>query len=79
MSREDLLVFYTDGLIEQESLNGEIFSQARLGETLAGLKALPPKELLAGTLAELRKFSGREDFDDDVCLLGVEVKDLRPR
>jgi sigma-B regulation protein RsbU (phosphoserine phosphatase) len=79
MCREDLLVFYTDGLIEQESQTGEIFSQSRLGETLAGLKALPPKELLAGTLAELHKFSGREDFDDDVCLLGVEVKDLRPR
>jgi sigma-B regulation protein RsbU (phosphoserine phosphatase) len=74
MQQEDVIVFYTDGLIEEEGQNDEIFSQERLAETIENLAALPPKELLAKTLDEIRRFSGHPDFSDDVCLLGVEVK-----
>ncbi len=74
---EDLLVFYTDGLIEEESQTGDIFSRERLGETLVKLGALPPKELLAKTLASIHEFAGNQEFSDDVCLLGVEVKQLK--
>jgi serine phosphatase RsbU (regulator of sigma subunit) len=77
LSAEDLLVFYTDGLIEEESPEGEIFSQERLAQTLAGLSTLSPKEMLGNVLAEIRKFSGQEVFSDDVCLLGVEVKAIK--
>ena len=76
MYQEDVIVFYTDGLIEEEGQHGEIFSQERLAETIENLAALPPKELLAKTLDEIRRFSGHPDFSDDVCLLGVEVKQL---
>lgn len=76
---EDLLVFYTDGLVEEESPNGEIFSQERLAQTLADLKTLPPKELLGNALAAIRRFSGQASFSDDVCLLGVEVKAIREK
>jgi sigma-B regulation protein RsbU (phosphoserine phosphatase) len=79
MNEEDLLIFYTDGLIEEESQSGDIFSQERLGETIASLSALPPKELLAKTLAEIHQFAGSQDFSDDVCLLGVEVKQLKAK
>ena len=71
---EDLLVLYTDGLIEEESPAGEIFSRERLAETIANLRASPPKELLAKTLDEIRRFASHPEFSDDVCLLGVEVK-----
>jgi serine phosphatase RsbU (regulator of sigma subunit) len=76
MHPEDIIVFYTDGLIEEEGQNDEIFSQERLGETIENLANLPPKELLAKTLDEIRRFSGHQEFSDDVCLLGVEVKRL---
>ena len=29
------------------------------------------------TLEEIRRFSGRQEFSDDVCLLAVEVKQLK--
>jgi sigma-B regulation protein RsbU (phosphoserine phosphatase) len=74
---EDLLVFYTDGLIEEESPDGDIFSRERLGETIASLRELPPKELLAKTLDEIRRFAGHQEFSDDICLLGVEIKQLK--
>jgi sigma-B regulation protein RsbU (phosphoserine phosphatase) len=74
---QDLLLFYTDGVTEEEGLDGQIFGPERLVATLAGFNALPPKELLAKILAEIRRFSGHEQFSDDVCLLGVEV--TRPK
>lgn len=74
---EDLLVVYTDGLTEEEGPDGGIFSQERLGETIANLSSQPPKELLGKVLGEIRRFSGHQEFSDDVCLLGVEVKRLK--
>ncbi len=43
MYKEDLLVFYTDGLIEEENKDGDIFSRERLGETLANLRSFRPR------------------------------------
>jgi serine phosphatase RsbU (regulator of sigma subunit) len=33
--------------------------------------------MLAETLGEIRRFSGQQEFEDDVCLIGVEVKKLK--
>jgi len=77
MHEEDLIVLYTDGLIEEEGLNNEIFSQERLSETIQNLGTLPTKELLAKTIEEIRRFAGQQELSDDVCLLGVEVKRLK--
>jgi sigma-B regulation protein RsbU (phosphoserine phosphatase) len=79
MFEEDLLIFYTDGLIEEESKSGEIFSQEGLDKTIANVSALPPKELLAKTIEAIHQFSGCQEFSDDVCLLGVEVKQLKTK
>jgi sigma-B regulation protein RsbU (phosphoserine phosphatase) len=79
IGQDDFLVLYTDGLVEEEGNTGEIFSQEGLARTFANLSALPPKEMLAGTLDEIRQFSGRDEFTDDVCVIGVEVRQLKPR
>jgi serine phosphatase RsbU (regulator of sigma subunit) len=73
---DDLLVFYTDGIVEEEAPDAEIFNQERLAQTLIQLRAQPPKELLANVLDEIRRFAGHRDFSDDVCLLAVEIKQL---
>jgi len=74
---DDLLVFYTDGIIEEEGQNGELFGTERLRDTLIGLRTMPPKEMLAKVLDEVRGFAGHQEFSDDVCVLGVDVKYLR--
>jgi len=76
VSVDDLLVFYTDGIVEEEAPDAEIFNQERLAQTLVQLRAKPPKELLANVLDEIRRFAGHRDFSDDVCLLAVEIKQL---
>lgn len=78
MSVNDLLLFYTDGIVEEEGQGGEIFGEERLSGSLSSLCSLPPKEMLAKILDELRCFAGHQEFSDDVCLLGVDVKWLKP-
>ena len=77
MQEDDVIMLFTDGMIEEEGQNDEIFSQERLAEVIQSLHALPTKELFSKTLDEIRKFSGHHEFSDDVCLIGVEVKRLK--
>jgi serine phosphatase RsbU (regulator of sigma subunit) len=37
---------------------------------------LPATDLLAGVISEVHEFSGQPEFEDDVCLIGMEVKQL---
>jgi sigma-B regulation protein RsbU (phosphoserine phosphatase) len=77
MHEDDVIMLYTDGMIEEEGPNDEIFSLERLAEVIQSQLALPTKELFNQTLDEIRKFSGHKEFSDDVCLLGIEVKQLK--
>ncbi len=69
----DRMVLFTDGVLEAENQSGEPFFENRLMEII-GLKSQDPLEsLLDGVLSSVLAFSEGQRFDDDVCLLGVEV------
>ena len=72
----DLIALYTDGLIEAEGANNESFSPERLLAAVNRRAKLPTNELFAGLLDEIKHFSASSEFEDDVCLVGVEVKRL---
>lgn len=74
MAAGDLIMLYTDGLIEVENASQEQFSQDRLAAAVGRRAVMPAKQLLGEVLSEIRKFSGQPDFADDVCLVGIEVK-----
>jgi phosphoserine phosphatase RsbU/P len=78
MHAGDVILLYTDGLIEAEGHNQEIFSQERLAAIVQKHAGLPTREMLSTLLSEIRQFSGQHEFTDDVCLIGVEVKQLEP-
>ena len=78
MNAGDVILLYTDGMIEAEGRNQEIFSQERLAAIVQKHASLPTKDLLSALLTEIRQFSGKHEFADDVCLVGVEVKQLEP-
>ena len=78
MNAGDILLLYTDGMTEAEGRNQEIFSRERMTAIVQKLAGLPTKEMLSALLAEIRQFSGQNEFTDDVCLVGVEVKKLEP-
>lgn len=74
MTKGDLIILFTDGLFEVEDRDGNVFSQQQLHATINRHAALQPEEFFARVLEDVRKFSKREAFDDDVCVVGVEVR-----
>jgi serine phosphatase RsbU (regulator of sigma subunit)/FixJ family two-component response regulator len=73
---DDFVMLFTDGLFEVEAPNHELYSCERLIDAVRQRARLKSSELFAEVFAEIRQFSKRTDFSDDVCLLGMEVTRL---
>ena len=72
LSPGDLGMLFTDGLYEVENPGGELYSQALLVADVQRRSGLPAPQLFDELLAEIRRFSRKDRFDDDVCLVGME-------
>jgi sigma-B regulation protein RsbU (phosphoserine phosphatase) len=70
----DRLYFYTDGIFEMRSKDGEEFGQERMLEALEKAADSPLDESLRRVVEIVREWSGGEPFDDDVSLIGVELR-----
>ena len=69
ISPNDILVCYTDGLVELENEEGEQFETDRLHEIIKNNFHLSMKDLDKIIFHELDRFKGEEDFLDDTALL----------
>jgi sigma-B regulation protein RsbU (phosphoserine phosphatase) len=70
----DCLVLFTDGLYEVDSPEGKEFGKSALISSLNRLATLPVEKLFPAIVHEVCRFSARENFDDDVCMVAVERK-----
>lgn len=68
------MMLFTDGLLEAENQKGEPFFENRLMEIVSRKAEEPMDTLLDGILDAVLAFSEGQHFDDDVCLLGIELK-----
>jgi len=69
----DILLLYTDGLIEAEDEDKELFGEQRLAELLSANCHLPPQELITYIVEQVRLFSGHNSFQDDVSMVVMHV------
>jgi serine phosphatase RsbU (regulator of sigma subunit) len=69
----DMIMLFTDGLFEVEAPDEQLYSQEDLLAAIRKRSALPAEQILEEVLTEVRNFAQRPDFDDDVCIIGVEV------
>ncbi|HEX5132262.1 MAG TPA: SpoIIE family protein phosphatase [Candidatus Krumholzibacteria bacterium] len=60
----DLLLLYTDGIIEQRAPGGEMYGEERLVEFVAANRKLPPDALQNALLEEVLAFGGGRQEDD---------------
>lgn len=74
----DLIVLYTDGLYEVEGPNDELFGAERLIQTVREHRTQPAPALFDTVLRAIQQFGGADGFQDDVCLVGVEIRRLLP-
>jgi serine phosphatase RsbU (regulator of sigma subunit) len=72
----DLVFLFTDGIYEVTNAAGEEFGQERLLQAVRKRLQTPAEQVFAELLAEVQQFSGSQEFEDDVCLVGVEL--VRP-
>jgi sigma-B regulation protein RsbU (phosphoserine phosphatase) len=73
LSPEDRFVFFTDGVYDVEK-DGELLSPEWLREALHERRHLPLGTIFDELLEQLRAFSAGQEFCDDMCLVGMEVK-----
>lgn len=68
----DTLLGYTDGLFEASNTDGTLFGEKRLRTLITENIGLPGKDLIELLIKEVVAFTGRRDFDDDICAITVE-------
>ena len=64
----DLILLFTDGIIESANDKGEMFSEEKLKEIFKNSSNKNPHEIIEAILSELKAY----DTDDDVTMLVVK-------
>jgi PAS domain S-box-containing protein len=75
----DLVMLFTDGLYEVQGANEELYTQQRMMLDLQNLIAKPAAQLFDELLETIRAFSTDHEFEDDVCLVGMEFAGQSPQ
>jgi PAS domain S-box-containing protein len=78
LSPGDFLMLFTDGLYEVQGQNEELYSQERLTLDVQSFLNHPPGVLFDELLEVIRAFAVNGQFDDDVCLVGMDFIGLPP-
>ncbi|MDH4067029.1 MAG: SpoIIE family protein phosphatase, partial [Acidobacteriota bacterium] len=73
LADEDLLFFYTDGLVEVESESGEMFGADRLEALLRAYSAQGVDALLERAEEDVRRFRGAAEPFDDVTIMALRL------
>ena len=66
---QDLLVLFTDGMVDQQDASGERFGESRILERLEAERHRPPAELMPLLLDEVAAFGGRPTDDRTLLIL----------
>ena len=74
MAPGDFLMLFTDGLYEVQGANEELYTQQRLMVDVQNHLGEPAGELFDNLLETIRTFATDREFEDDVCLVGMEFK-----
>ena len=70
----DLLLLYTDGIIEASRPDGELFGTDRLRELIVREYQQPAARLIDAVLDAVRSFTGTTSFEDDISMLALKFK-----
>jgi sigma-B regulation protein RsbU (phosphoserine phosphatase) len=68
----NFIMLFTDGLYEVQGTDEELYSQQRLVVDVKSLIEKPAGQLFDDLLEAVRTFSVSHEFEDDVCLVGME-------
>jgi serine phosphatase RsbU (regulator of sigma subunit) len=78
LGKGDVILFYTDGIVEVQNQNQEIFGLSRLKKLFSSIVHLEPEEIYNGIIDKLEHFSGEKSFDDDLTIIILKRTDAPP-
>lgn len=70
----DRIIMYTDGIIEARADREGIFGEERLISAVREHRGLDNERHIGAIIDAVRRFQGREDFEDDVCIITMQVR-----
>ncbi len=70
----DTYLFYSDGVTESRSAEGEFFGADRLAECVEHWSSLGPALLVEQIRKEAQQFSGSQKFSDDFTCIAIRIK-----
>ncbi len=73
LKRGDLLVLYTDGVVEAENREGEQFEEERLQELLQGNYFLTADDIRDLIISEVTNFMSGQEQKDDITVVTMKV------
>ena len=76
LSPGDLLLLYTDGVVESHSPENEMFGDSRLLEIAISLQHRSPRHMQDAIISEVRAFTGNEQQFDDLTLVLIKRDEL---
>jgi sigma-B regulation protein RsbU (phosphoserine phosphatase) len=73
LSLHDVVLLFTDGLFEVEGSGGKLYDYQQLSKAVRNRAELPVVDLCRGIVDEVQQFSATQEFNDDVCLVAMEI------
>lgn len=71
----DMLLLYTDGIVEAQNPAGEFFGLNRLCQAFSEFADAAPSELVSKLLSELKAFQESDVSNDDVSLVALRINE----
>ncbi|MFY9152566.1 MAG: SpoIIE family protein phosphatase [Prolixibacteraceae bacterium] len=68
----DMLVLYTDGVINSKNINDKHYGTNRLVKTIRSLNDMTAEESISRILTSIRLFEGNQTQSDDITLMAVK-------
>lgn len=73
LSPRDVVLLFTDGLFEVEGSGGQLYDYQKLLRAVDDRTVLPVAEMCQSLIAEVQQFSATQEFNDDVCLVAMDI------
>lgn len=69
LEQGDMLVAYTDGIVEPENAYGEMFGEERLKDLVVKYASADSSEIIARTMEAVNQWTGAGELQDDMTML----------
>jgi sigma-B regulation protein RsbU (phosphoserine phosphatase) len=70
----DVIIFISDGILDAENADGEMYGQERLAGLLCSRRELSAQEIADAILADVSRFQGEQERFDDETVIVMKVR-----